>query len=48
LAFAEILRTTHDKLVLNRKPRRPILTRRQQRLEKAVLRMQKRRQTRRP
>lgn len=36
LAFAEMLRTTHDRLVLNRKVRRPILTRQQRRLERAL------------
>lgn len=43
LAFAEMLQTTHDKIVLNRKPRRPILTNRQLRIERHIKRRMKQR-----
>lgn len=38
LAFAEILHTTHDKLVLNRNARRPILVNRMRNIERRVRR----------
>lgn len=36
LAFAEMLQSTYALLVANRKPRRPILTRQQRRIERAL------------
>lgn len=36
LAFAEMLQTTHDQLIAKRKPRRPILSKRMQRIEKRL------------
>jgi hypothetical protein len=39
IAFAEMLQTAHDQIVEMRPPRRPILTRNQQRLEKRFKRI---------
>jgi hypothetical protein len=36
LAFAEMLSTAHDQIVLHRKPRRPLVTRRNQRINKRL------------